>query len=89
MPMGHCGRNRNTITVHDIENVVFFFFLIFFFSWEGGEHFCAQKSIAQTFRVQLLKKFNSIRPEEIGVVDQHLNPPPQTRQKMMMKDLSK
>jgi hypothetical protein len=51
MPMGHCGRNRNTIAVHDIENVRFFFLLLlfiflnfFYISWEGGE-ICAQKSI--------------------------------------------
>jgi hypothetical protein len=29
MPMGHCGRNRNTIGVHDIENVHFSSFIFF------------------------------------------------------------
>lgn len=67
MPMGHCGLNRNTIGVHDIENVSCYYFhkLFFSFSWEGEKILCAEintSSLPESFRVQLLeikKKFQS------------------------------
>jgi hypothetical protein len=75
MPMGHCGLNRNTIGVHDIENVSCYYFHKPFL-FRGREwKFCAQKSIPslpESFRVQLLEIKNSSRPEELEVIDQFL-----------------